>query len=378
MIYLDNAATTQTYKEVADLVAKLSVEQFYNPSSLYKPALQTRQLLNNARNSFNKMLGAIGENQVLFFASATEANNFVLNGFAKKNKTILISNGEHASINNTALNLINLGYDVKFIKLLSDGTLDIEDLKDKLNNNVCLVSIIHVNNETGAINDIKKISNIIKNVSKDIIFHCDGVQAFCKIDFELKNMGVDAYTISSHKIHGPKGVGALWLKNKLNPKPLILGGGQEFGLRSGTENVPGILGFEYAASIMKQNLDKNYKHISELRSKFIELLNLKCSDFIINAENVECVPNIISVSFLKVKGEVLLHLLEENEIYVSTGSACSSKHIGNRVLQSMNKSKEHMEGNIRFSFSENNTIIEIEKTVEVLQKLLQQLREINF
>lgn len=374
MIYFDNAATTQTYKEVAELVAKLSVTQFYNPSGLYKPAMETRKLLDNARENFCKMLGADNMGKVLFFASATEANNFVLNGLVKKNKKVLVSMGEHASTYNTALNLSNLGYSVDFINITSDGLLDIEDLKNKLDENVGLVSFIHVSNENGAINDIYKISKLIKDYSPNCIVHCDGVQAFCKTPINLSLSDVDAYTISSHKIHGPKGVGALWLKKSLNPKPLINGGGQEFGLRSGTENVPGVLGFELAGKIMLENLSNNIQHITALKNKFIELLNKNCSDYIINAENIDTVPNILSVSFLGVKGEVLLHLLEDNDIYVSTGSACSSKHVGNRILESMGRTVKQMEGNVRFSFCESNTLEEVETVVSVLKSSLEKLR----
>ena len=205
--------------------------------------------------------------------------------------------------------------------------------------------------------------------------HCDGVQAFCKVEVNLSNSCVDAYTISSHKIHGPKGVGALYLKKGVNLKPTIFGGGQEFGVRPGTENLPSILGFVRAAEIMQRNFEHNFEQVLKVKNKMIELINQKCNNFVLNSgENTS--PYILSVSFKGVKGEVLLHTLEMNEIYVSTGSACSSKLSGNRVLNAMGQPQSVVDGNIRFSFCEENTTKEAEFVVECLSKALENLRRL--
>ena len=256
VIYFDNSATTQTRPEVADLVAKYSVENFYNPSALYNPAIKVKLDVDNARKTFLNLLNADKSDRIIFTGSATEANNLILNGLARKDKKILVSLGEHPSIYEVARNLQNQGYKVDYVSLNKDGTLDFKDLQQKLTEDVGLVSFIHVNNETGAINDISAISKLVKGKLPNCLVHFDGVQAFGKVLLHLKQDNIDAYTISSHKIHGPKGVACLYLKNGINIKPHILGGGQESGTRSGTENPAGIIGFTKAAELMYTNFDK--------------------------------------------------------------------------------------------------------------------------
>ncbi len=371
MIYLDNSATTQTRKEVADYVAKYSVESFFNPSAVYAPAIKVHNDLDMARQRLMKLLNA-NDGKIIFTGSATEANNLVLNGLARKNKKILVSNGEHPSIYETAKNLLNSGFKVEFIALNKDGSVSLDDLKAKMSTDVGLVSVIHVSNETGAINNVKEISSIVKNINKDCLVHYDGVQAFGKLKVDVFNSGIDLYTMSSHKIHGPKGVAALYLNSQINLKPHILGGGQEFGLRSGTENPAGILGFVMAAELMYQNFEIKREHIKSLKEHFINSLEKSGLKYIING-NENCIDNILSISFLGVKGEVLLHSLEKHEIYVSTGSACSSKHVGNRVLSACGLNNKQMEGNIRFSFSEFNTVEEIDTTINALKQEIDNL-----
>lgn len=374
MIYLDNSATTKTRKEVADFVANYSVENYFNPSSIYEPAIKIKLDLDKARAKILKILNADVDGKIVFTGSATEANNLVLNGLARKNKKILISAGEHPSIFETAKNLNNLGYAVDFIKLNSDGTIDLNDLEKQVDNETGLVSVIHVSNETGAINDLNKISKIIKSKNPDCLFHSDGVQAFGKLKVNVSKDNIDLYTMSSHKIHGPKGVACLYFNNNIILKPHILGGGQENGLRSGTENPAGILGFVMASEIMYNNLEQRNAHLKNLKTYFINELSKTNLKYKINAEDVNTIDNIFSVSFLGIRGEVLLHCLEKHCIYVSTGSACSSKHVGNRVLSAMGLTPELMQGNIRFSFSEFNTIDEIDKTIQALQQEIQLLK----
>ena len=365
MIYLDNSATTKTRDEVADLVCDYSKKNFFNPSSVYSPAIAVKRDILDCKKRLLKLLNASQQDNIVFTASATEANNLALLGASRKNKKILISSGEHPSVFETAKNLQNLGYMVDFITLDASGAVSISDLESKLDDSVGLVSIIHVSNETGAINDLKKIGKIIKTKSPSCLFHSDGVQAFGKIEEKLLDWGVDLYTMSSHKIHGPKGVAGLYVKSTVNLKPIIFGGGQEGGLRSGTENPAGIMGFTLASELMYENFLAKRKHIAELKAQFLDLLSKTKLDYIVNGNNT--LDNIVSVSFLGIKGEVLLHSLEKYEIYVSTGSACSSKTVGNRVLSNLGLSKKQMEGNIRISFSEFNTLDEVNKLVDALK-----------
>ncbi len=373
MIYFDNASTTKIYDEVADFVCKHSKEQFFNPSGLYAPALEVTRQINDARQSLLKFLNA-NNHKILFTASATEANNFALRCFLQKNKKILVSQGEHSCVFETANYLISQGFEVEFVKLLNNGTLDLDDLENKLDENVGLVSCIHVSNETGAINDVKSISKLVKQHSPQAIFHCDGVQAFCKIPVNVSDCGIDLYTISSHKIHGPRGVGALVINKNLHPKPLIFGGGQEFGLRSGTENSSAILGFTMAAKKMQENLKSNMAHVQDLKTLLIEQIQ-SLNPTINGSKNSS--PNILSLSFDGVKGEILVHMLEQEQIYVSTGSSCNSKHSGNRVLVAMGKNKQQEAGNLRISFCEFNTKEEVLSFAHSLSECVKKIQGLD-
>ncbi len=375
MIYLDNSATTQPRKEVVDFISKYSFENFFNPSSVYQPAVKVKLDLDSARKRMLTLLNADLGDKVVFTGSATEANNLVLNGLARKNKKILVSLGEHPSIYETAKNLANNGYNIDFIALNKDGTINLKDLESKLSQDINLVSIIHVSNETGAINDIRQISKLIKSKNPTCLLHCDGVQAFGKVGVNVFQDNIDLYTVSSHKIHGPKGVACLYFNKNVNLKPHILGGGQENGLRSGTENPAGILGFVMAGEIMYENFDARIKHLKEIKQHFINELEKTDVKYQINGDLANTVNNILSVSFFGIKGEVLLHCLEKYEIYVSTGSACSSKHVGNRVLTAMGLKNEEMQGNIRFSFSEFTTISDIDTTIRALVTEIHKLKD---
>ena len=377
MIYFDNSATTQALEEVAKLQYDYNKEMFYNPSSVYAPAVAIKSELNSARAMLMNYLDAPRDGKVYFTSSATEANNIILNGLIKKNKKALISMGDHPSVYEVAKNLKNQGYDIEFIKLTKEGLLDIENLKSLMSKEVGFVSFIHISNETGAINDLTEISKLIKEISPKCIIHCDGVQAFLKVPFSLSETSVDVYTVSSHKIHGPKGVGAFYIRNGIKLNPSIFGGGQEDGIRPGTENAPAILAFMLACRIMAEKLQGNYTHALELKNLMLKTLGENCTDFSINSLNAPTSPYILSVTFGGVKGEVLLHALEKRGVLVSTGSACSSKISGNRILQAMGQPAEIIEGNIRFSFSEQNTQEEVIMAVNYLAEELSKLRKIK-
>jgi len=350
--YLDNAATTQVFDEVYDLMRNNNIDSFYNPSASYKLGNKSKKILDEARDNINQVLhGDCGK--LIFTSSATESNNAVFRGVhLRAGQVVLISAGEHPAVYNSAHELAKRGIIVKDIPLLKNGKIDIEKLKDMLTDEVALVSVIHISNETGAINDIKEICKIVKQKNKDIIFHSDGVQALGRIKINLRDIGVDLYTISAHKIYAPRGIAGLWIKNGLVLDPMLYGGGQENGLRSSTENVAGSLAFAYAAKKLNDELDSNYKKITNLKKELIKKINeSEISDYIEFNSDEECLPYIVSLSIPKIKGQVLVNAMEDDGVVVSTGSACSSKKAGNRVLEAMGKTLDETIGSIRISFS---------------------------
>lgn len=361
-IFLDNASTTQMYKEVSEIISKTNLENFYNPSAMYHKSVVVKDSIENAKSYIAQMLN-VDPKSIIFTSGATEANNLAIMGSltAKKGAEYIFSSGEHPSVYNVAKSLEQKGNIVHFVKLGNDGSVDLEHLKSLLNENTHFVSIMFVSNETGAINDIKTISSIIKSFNPKIIFHVDGVQAFCKIPCNLTKLGVDAFTISAHKFHGPKGVGLLYYKNLNQLKPQILGGGQQLGFRSGTENVSGILGMAKAVQLEQENIAQNYEKVKSFKQIFIDQIknDLNGYNYHINGSFENSSPYILSVSFKGLRGEVLMHILEQKGVIVGTGSACSSKKQENRVLANMGQTLDYVKGNIRVSFSSTNTLEEI-------------------
>ena len=353
LYYLDNAATTKVFDEVFDILKESNTNGYYNPSASYKQAIQVKEVLNNSRETISKHLGGSG-GKLYFTSSATESNNTVFSGVhLRAGQTVLISAGEHPSVYESANNLTKKGIVIKQIPLTSFGDIDEDSLLKLLEgNNVALVSIIHVSNETGRINDIKKLCKLVKSVNPKIIFHSDGVQAFGKIKVNLNELGVDLYTISAHKIYALRGIGALWIKNGVVVDPLLLGGGQENGFRSSTENVLGAISFAYSASRVCENIENNYNIVKSYKNEFVEKLkNSKIGSLVeINSLNDNS-PYIVSLSFDNIKGEVLMNFLESDGILISTGSACSSKKAGNRILTAMGLSLAKVIGSVRISFS---------------------------
>lgn len=351
IFYLDNAATTKVFDEEYEIL-KNSDELFFNPSASYMPAIKVKKKFDEARETIKKVAGASSEN-LIFVSSATEANNTVFEGLhLRAGQTVLISAAEHPSVFQSAHRLERRGIVVKEIPLERDGTVCLAEFEKLLDNTVALVSVIHVSNETGAVNDIKKLVDIAKSFNPKIIFHSDGVQAFGKISVNIKNLGVDLYTVSAHKVYAPRGIAGLFVKKGIVLDPLLVGGGQENGLRSSTENVAGALMFAYAANKVASEIQKNYDKVlslkNELLKKFEEsniLKNVKCNS------NQNCSPYILSLSFDGIKGEVLMNALETFGVLISTGSACSSKKAGNRILEAMNLSATEVVGSIRISFS---------------------------
>lgn len=367
MIFLDNASTTK----ICDAAKKIMIEEadnYFNASASYSVALENKKKIDNAKKEICNCLNVDYKENLVFTASATEANNLAVFGSAKKSdEQYLFSSGEHLCIYNCAEELKNRGYNVKFIPLTSEGVIDFDALKKLLELPTAFVSCIHVSNETGAINDVEKIGELVKSKWKNAIFHCDGVQAFGKIDVNLSRMkNIDLYTISAHKIGGPKGIGALFVRNKSKLKPYVFGGGQEFGLRSGTENLQSILAFAAASTEKFKNLQKNYDFVSKLCETFKNEIK-KYNDNRITINSVNASPYIVSISFAGVKGETLVRMCDDDGLLVGTGSACSSKKTAlNRILLAMNKNRQDIEGALRISFSINNTIDEIVSAVKIL------------
>ena len=347
--YLDNAATTKVFDEEFDLMRKNNDESFFNPSASYS---NTLKILNDSRKQISDILrGSAGK--LYFTSSATESNNTVFQGVhLRAGDVVLISLGEHPSVYNSAHSLESKGIIVKDIKLDKFGKIDEEDLRKNLNEKVKLVSIIHVSNETGAVNDVKQLAQMIKAFNKNILVHSDGVQAFGKIKINLQDLGVDMYTISSHKIYAPRGIAGLWIKNGIVVDTLLYGGGQEDGFRSSTENVAGAVAFSYAATKVFKELQQNYDKVLNLKNDFVSRLkSSQVSQFLKFNSNEDCVPYILSISVFGIKGEVLVRGLEMDKVYISTGSACSSKKAGNRILEAMGVSQDDVVGSIRVSFS---------------------------
>ena len=375
MIYLDNAATTPIFESVNQLVFEINSKWFFNPSALYDKASEAKQMLFDAKTQLAKNLGASAEN-IIFTSGATESNNLAIFGFltGKKDAEYIFSGGEHPSVFDVANQLKMQGKTVKFLPLEKDGTVSCESLKNALTPNTHFVSIMHVSNETGAINDIENLCKTAKEYNKNIVFHCDGTQSFGKISVNVQKLGVDAYTISSHKFHGPKGVGALFVKNLAKIKPLFFGGGQQDGHRSGTENLSGICGMALASDIVTKNLAENCAKINALRDYVKQELWANCSDLIFN-ESKNNSPYILSVSFKNLRGEVLLHMLDKCGVLIGIGSACSSKKQDNRILELMGVKKEYVLGSIRISFSSFNTPEEVKEATRIIIEQVNLLKD---
>jgi cysteine desulfurase len=353
-IYLDNSATTRPYDEVVDFIDDINRNFYGNPSSLHTKGIQAEKLIRNSRDIIARTLGA-ARDEIYFTSGGTEANNLAIAGYLyanpRKGKHIITTKTEHPSVLEVFKHMSDQGYNVDYLDVDSKGSVCIDDIERLVNEDTSLISIIGVNNETGAIQPIDEIAAVINKIGKDIILHVDGVQAYGKLNIILQNQRIDILTMSSHKIHGPKGVGAIYIKKGTKVKPLVLGGGQERLLRSGTENVPGICGFGMAADITYKRIDSNGKHCSCIKNMFIERLkNEVDSATVISPENSS--PYILNVSFADIRAEVLLHHLEARNIFVSTGSACSSRRqVHSHVLKAMGVKPELIEGAIRGGYN---------------------------
>lgn len=343
-IYFDNASTSvPSDRVVKEYNARL--KEYFNPSSLYVPSIAVKQNIESVRMRFLAYFNAPKKSTLLFTASATESNNTVLkNGLRRKDKNIVITAGEHASIYNTAMDYKNNGYDIRVAHLLPNGTVDTEHLYSLIDENTTLVSVIHVNNETGAINDIDTISREVKHINPKTMFHSDGVQAFGKIKVNLSLSPIDFYTISAHKVNGLRGIAGLYVACINKYIPYMLGGEQENGFRASTENYAGIMSFGETLIDIDDHIDfQSYKDTL--------LSHLRVDHKVISDDY--CVPNIICICFRGVRAETLQSILADKGYLVGIGSACHSRHRDNRVLKAMHIDDSLIEGSIRISFDDS-------------------------
>lgn len=378
-VYFDNSATTKPLKEVREEVYNAMHEYFGNPSSLHKLGVKSQRKLGEIQENIASKLNC-SKDEIVFTSGGSEGNNMVIKGLVGEKNHIITTAFEHSSVLNTYKELESNGVKVTYLKVDKKGFIDLNELENAITKDTVLVSIMHVNNEIGSIQKLKEIGTLIKEKSKRAKLHVDGVQGFCKFKIDVKECNIDFYSVSAHKFHGPKGVGFIYIRKGLNPKALITGGSQQFGLRSGTENIPGYMGMVKAMDKAYESLEESYNNVKNLKEYFIEKLE-KIDDVIINTPNTEDYsPYILNVSFLGTRSEVLLHMLEESDIFVSTGSACSSKSAvakGSYVLNAMGLEKKCVQGAIRFSFSKYNTIEEVDYTIQNLEKSLKFLRRIK-
>jgi len=377
-VYLDNSATTMPYEEVIEATCSTMKNYYGNPSSAHSLGFKAEQKLRLARANIASSINATSE-EIIFTSGGSESNNFLIKGFVKAGSHIITTKIEHPSVENTFKVLENLGVAVTYIDVDESGRINVSQLIESITRDTQIVSIMHVNNEVGVIQDIELIGKLIKEKSNRAKFHVDAVQSYGKIPIDVKKFNIDLLSTSAHKIHGPRGIGFAYVRKGLLPNCLISGGGQERNLRSGTENLPGIVGFETAAEIMLRNQQDNFNSVLAIKKYFIEKLSMLDEVIINSALENHFSPYILSVSFIGVKGEVLLHSLEEKGIYVSTGSACSAKspNKSSEVLKALGRDLVEQRGTIRFSFSELSNKDEIDYVVEELKKSLTFLRKLN-
>jgi cysteine desulfurase len=378
LVYFDNSATTKPHKKVIEEVSVCMDKFFANPSSAHRLGIEAEKKASAARAEVAGLIGAVPR-EIVFTSGGSEANNTAILGAVAIGEHIITSKIEHPSVLRLLETMEGLGSEVTYLEVDGNGLINLEQLAASIKENTRLVTIMHVNNEVGSIQPVSEIVRIVRSKSRKARIHVDAVQSAGKLSLDVKDMGVDMLSLSAHKIHGPKGVGALYIRSGLNLKPLIIGGGQEGGLRSGTENLPGISGFGVAALEAVTDKQKKAEQVHSLKKHFAERLS-EIEDIVINSPlDSSHIDNILNVSFGGVRGEVLLHALEDYNIYVSTGSACSAKQAGHRnhVLPALGLKERYVEGAVRFSFSYVNTLEEVDYTIEALKKVLPFLRRLK-
>lgn len=387
-VYLDNSATTRQLDQVTDIMTEMMREDYGNPSSLHLLGVEAEKRVRGARKSLAASLGG-AEEEIYFTSGGTEADNTVLFGVAearkRTGKKIITTVVEHPAVLEPARRLQSMGFTVEYIGVDGLCHMDMAQLAEAIDEETILISVMGVNNETGTILPIEEISRMKEQYNRqhntDILLHCDGVQAFGKIPVDLKGgyRGVDLLSVSGHKIHGPKGIGALYVRKGMHLPPFVYGGGQEKHMRSGTENTPAIVGFGKAAEIGQKDFAERTGRMKAVRARLLEGILAEIPDVRINSpQDGTASPSVLNVSFLGTRGEVLLHTLEQEGIFVSTGSACSSNKKGqSHVLTAMGLSGREIEGAVRFSFSGENTVDEMDYVVEKVKAAVLRFRRLG-
>ena len=377
--YLDNSATTSCSKAATEKMVELLTQDYGNPSSMHMKGVIAEKYITEAKKKIAKTL-KVEEKELVFTSGGTESNNLAIIGSALANKRagmhVITTSIEHASVTNPFIWLSENGFEVTYLGVDAHGQVKMEELKNAIRPDTILVSIMHVNNEIGALQPIEEIGKLIKSVSPKCLFHVDAIQSYGKMSIFPKKWNVDMLSVSGHKIHGPKGSGFLFIKDKTKVKPLIHGGGQQKGMRSGTENVPAIAGLAVAAEEMYQGLEENRNHLFALRDYFIEEVEKLDGVSVNGKKDHDSAPHIVSVSIEGVRAEVILHTLEDRNIYVSAGSACASnKPAISSTLQNIGLKKELLDSTVRFSFSIHTTKEELDYALEVMRETIPMLQK---
>ena len=378
-VYLDNSATTRCLESVANIVAKVMCEDYGNPSSMHMKGVQAENYVKMARMVIAKNL-KVNEKEIFFTSGGTESDNWAIIGAAMANHRagnhLITTCIEHPAVLRTMEYLETQGFQVTYLPVDEFGRIRLQDLENALTPNTILVSIMHTNNEIGSLQPIAEAGNLIKRYNPNILFHIDAVQGYGKFRIAPKKMGVDMMSVSGHKIHGPKGIGFLYINEKVKIKPISYGGGQQKGMRSGTDNVPGMAGLAKAVEEVYQSLEKDVEHLYAIKEYFINGL-MQIADITINGyTGFDSAPHIVSVSIRGIRSEVMLHALEDRGIYVSAGSACSShKATTSATLRAIGVEKDLLDSTIRFSFSIFTTREEIDYTLKVLYDIIPMLRK---
>lgn len=381
--YLDNSATTRCSDRACQLMVDLLTKDYGNPSSLHMKGIEAERFVETAKKKIAKTL-RVSEKEIIFTSGGTESNNLAIIGAAMENRRagnhIITTSIEHASVENPMEFLKEQGFDITYLSVDENGIISLEELEEAVTEQTILVSMMQVNNEIGAIEPVAEAAELIKKKNPDTLIHVDAIQSYGKMYIYPKKLGIDMLSVSGHKIHGPKGSGFLWVKEKTKLKPLILGGGQQKGMRSGTENVPAIAGLGEAAEEIYENLDEKRAHLYGLKQRFIDGIEKLEGTHVNGKTGEDSAPHIVSVSFEGIRSEVLLHSLEDRGIYVSSGSACSSnnhagKQKGSKTLRNIHLKENLLDSTLRFSFSVHTTEEEIDYALEVLGELLPVLKK---
>lgn len=379
--YLDNSATTKAFDEVIEVVARTMTQDYGNPSSMHHKGVVAENYVKEAQKRIAATLKAEPK-EILLTSGGTESDNMAVIGTARamcrRGKHIITTSIEHPAILNTCAYLEKEGFEVTYLGVDAQGRVSLKDLEEAIRPDTILVSMMLVNNEIGTVQPVAEAGELIKKINKDIVFHVDAVQGYGKLQINPKKMGIDLMSVSGHKIHGPKGIGFLYIRNGVRIVPINYGGGQQNGLRSGTLNVPGIAGLGLAAEKIYKNLDEETSKMRELRNYFIKEITSRLEDTYINGvtdDESKCAPHIISLSIKGVRAEVVLHALEEKEIYVSSGSACATNnpHVS-ATLKAIGLDSSLLDSTIRISMSVFTTKEQIDYTIEQLCEIIPMLR----